>query len=355
MRRHGMAWLFSGCSELSDVSGLANWDMSGICSIVGMFEGCSSLQDASPLANWDLYGIVGWMDVDNNLLEDFNVFSGCPLTKIAFGPKWRVTEKVGLWNPVGGGLTGKWVSVDAPNSGPLTSAQLTGSFDPATMAGVWVAQRADGYASVAGPGRWVRDPIGWWYKLEGGGYPHSGLYSVGGKAFLFGPDGYMLTGWQRVGGAWRYFAPGNGDMATGWVKVGPKWFYTDADGVMRTGWNQVDGSWYYLRPGNGDMATGWVRVDCKWFYLDGTGVMRTGWNKVGGSWYYLRPGNGDMATGWIQLSGKWYYLDGAGAMQIGWRTVGGARYYFDATGAMVVNSWVGGSYVGPDGAVVRTG
>lgn len=45
-----------------------------------------------------------------------------------------------VWNPTGGKYTGRWVSADAVNKGPLTMAQIMEDWDPATMAGTWVAE-----------------------------------------------------------------------------------------------------------------------------------------------------------------------------------------------------------------------
>lgn len=49
-----------------------------------------------------------------------------------------------LWTPTGGKYTGRWVSADAVNKGPLTTAELMEGWDPATMSGTWVAEEGEG-------------------------------------------------------------------------------------------------------------------------------------------------------------------------------------------------------------------
>lgn len=46
--------LFADCKELTDLSGLAGWDLSSAEYLDELFSGCSSLVDLSPLAGWDI-------------------------------------------------------------------------------------------------------------------------------------------------------------------------------------------------------------------------------------------------------------------------------------------------------------
>ena len=87
--------MFYGCGSLSDVSGLATWDVSGAIGMSSMFFGCSSLSDVSGLASWDtssaafmdemFYGCSSLADVsalegwDTSSVTDMDqMFSGCP-------------------------------------------------------------------------------------------------------------------------------------------------------------------------------------------------------------------------------------------------------------------------------------
>ena len=170
---------------------------------------------------------------------------------------------------------------------------------------------ADACASIEG-GNWVKDGAGWWYACAGGkGYLKDGWFTINGSEYLFGPSGYMATGFlKRVDGQWVY-ANESGALVGGWVRDGGSWYYLDpATKVMKTGWVADGGSWYYLTS-SGAMAIGWVQVDGSWYYLSGSGTMATGWIKVGGLWYYLGP-DGAMLTGTQVINGRTYVFDGSG-------------------------------------------
>jgi surface protein len=88
-RTHG---LFKGCSGMTDISGLANWDTSSFTDATAMFKGCSGLTDLSPLSSWDT----------SNFISMSFMFSGCSgLASLAGLENWD-TSKVGseavVWN-----------------------------------------------------------------------------------------------------------------------------------------------------------------------------------------------------------------------------------------------------------------
>ena len=57
-----------------------------------------------------------------------------------------------------------------------------------------------------------------------------------------------------------------------------------------------------------------------------------------------------MKTGWIQPEpGAWYYMDSTGRMRTGWIHDGANWYFLDSNGRMVVNSYIDGWTIGPDG------
>ena len=168
-------------------------------------------------------------------------------------------------------------------------------------------------------GHWVRDSIGWWYQCAGGtDYLKGGWFTINGVDYLFGPTGYMVTGFlQRANGDWVY-ADSEGALVGGWVRDGayggPYWYYMDpATKVMRTGWLSDGGSWYYLTD-SGAMAIGWVNDGGTWYFLNASGKMVTGWLKDRGSWYYLSS-SGAMLTGTQVINGRTYVFDESGAWQ----------------------------------------
>ena len=162
-------------------------------------------------------------------------------------------------------------------------------------------------------GHWAHDSTGWWYACASGtDYLKGGWFTINGSDYLFGPNGYMSTGFlQRPSGEWVY-ADSEGALVGGWVRDGASWYYLDpATKVMRTGWLLDRGSWYYLSD-SGAMAVGWVQVDGSWYYMNTDGIMQTGWVKVGDSWYYLSY-SGAMLTGTHTINGRTYVFDESGA------------------------------------------
>ena len=173
----------------------------------------------------------------------------------------------------------------------------------------------DACASTDG-GHWVKDGAGWWYACaDGTSYLKGGWFTINGSDYLFGPSGYMATGFLKRA---------NGD-----------WVYADQDGAFVGGWVKDGGQWYYLDPSSKVMKTGWVADGGSWYYLTGSGAMAIGWVNDGGTWYYLNA-SGKMATGWLNVGGSWYYLSPSGAMLTGTQVINGRTYVFDANGI-----WVG--------------
>ena len=173
----------------------------------------------------------------------------------------------------------------------------------------------DACASTDG-GHWVKDGAGWWYACaDGTSYLKNGWYTINGSDYLFGPSGYMATGFLKRA---------NGD-----------WVYADSDGALVGGWVKDGGQWYYLDPSSKVMKTGWVADGGSWYYLTGSGAMAIGWVNDGGTWYYLNA-SGKMVTGWLNVGGSWYYLSPSGAMLTGTQVINGRTYVFDANGI-----WVG--------------
>ena len=165
-------------------------------------------------------------------------------------------------------------------------------------------------------GHWVKDGAGWWYACaDGTSYLKDGWFAINGSDYLFGPSGYMATGFLKRA---------NGD-----------WVYADQDGAFVGGWVRDGGSWYYLDPATKVMETGWVADGGSWYYLTNTGAMAIGWVNDGGTWYFLNA-SGKMATGWLKDRGSWYYLSPSGAMLTGTHVINGRTYVFDTSGA-----WVG--------------
>ena len=66
---------------------------------------------------------------------------------------------------------------------------------------------------------WVKDAKGWWYRNADGSWPVSEWMIINHRWYLFGADGYMLTGWHRWDGHAADPADGSGD-----------WYYLEESG-----------------------------------------------------------------------------------------------------------------------------
>ena len=248
--------------------------------------------------------------------------------------------------------------------------------------------------------------VGWQYiEIPGTGYrdnlfDNHGVKEIGlqQKWFYFGPDGALLEQQEKqvleakssenTGKVYgekynpsaekrAYYFDDDYALKTGWIYEDGHWYYLNKlgnsnddsgqplpSGELAKGWTQdfhvtfgIDRSkpapWYYLDPTTGNMQTGWQYLGNKWYYLRSSGAMATGWYLDGSTWYYLDAQNGDMKTGWIYVDNTWYYLRSSGAMVTGWFQVNGKWYYAYSSGALAVNTTVGGYQVNYNGEWVQ--
>jgi len=236
--------------------------------------------------------------------------------------------------------------------------------------------------------------VGWQYlEIPGTGYrddllDNQPVNEIGlqHKWYYFGQDGVLqeFVGWKQleiktkdsVGKEYgekredkeekryytNYYFNQNHSLETGWLYDQSNWYYlakTDINGEnyiggeRRAGWINDNSTWYYLDPTTAAMQTGWQYLGNKWYYLRSSGAMATGWYLDGSTWYYLDAQNGDMKTGWIYVDNTWYYLRSSGAMVTGWFQVNGKWYYAYSSGALAVNTTVGGYYVNYNGEWVQ--
>ena len=203
--------------------------------------------------------------------------------------------------------------------------------------------------------------------------------------YYFNQDGVLqeFVGWQQLevkdsltvgkkhGEGWEgpevlklanYYFDQDHSLKTGWLYDQSNWYYLAKTGSSgkdylggerRAGWINDNSTWYYLDPTTAAMQTGWQYLGNKWYYLRSSGAMATGWYLDGSTWYYLDAQNGDMKTGWMYVGNTWYYLRSSGAMVTGWFQVNGKWYYAYSSGALAVNTKVGGYYVNYNGEWVQ--
>ena len=91
----------------------------------------------------------------------------------------------------------------------------------------------------------MKDGAGWWYACtDGTSYLKDGWFTINGSDYLFGPSGYMATGFlKRADGQWVY-ANESGAFVGGWVRDGGSWYYLSPSGAMLTGTQVINGRTY---------------------------------------------------------------------------------------------------------------
>lgn len=76
--------LFHACVNLTDISGLSSWDVSGAKDLSNMFSLCTSLTDLTPLESWDISNITSLHDMfaDCRTLKDLNPIAKWDVSKV---------------------------------------------------------------------------------------------------------------------------------------------------------------------------------------------------------------------------------------------------------------------------------
>ena len=182
------------------------------------------------------------------------------------------------------------------------------------------------------------------YYYRNGAYV-TGLQTIDGKTWLFGPDGIRQTGFQMVDGQLRYFT-GEGSLLTGWQTLDGSRYFFDTQGNAATGWKTIDGKRYRFS-NEGVLLEGWQQIEDAVYFLSGgspvsgattvqnrslafdmEGRLLTGWQQTGTGWQ-LRDGTGSVLTGLQAVGDQVYLLNTEGIRQGGWHTVDGRAFYFD--------------------------
>ena len=120
---------------------------------------------------------------------------------------------------------------------------------------------------------WIKNTVGWWYRYKDGTWPADCLvdlpWSQGVSTFCFNKRGYMVTGWQKIGGKWYFFDEKSGAMKKGWILWSGSWFYLDPEtGVMHTGWIDYKAKRCYLEPSGRALRNCIRTIDGKTYQFD---------------------------------------------------------------------------------------
>lgn len=98
-----MSCMFYGCSNLYDLTALKDWGVSNVTNMSGMFNACSNLTDLTPLAGWNVSKVTNMSysssRTDLRGLKNWNVYEVTDMNGM-FASCFRLTDLRGLenWN-----------------------------------------------------------------------------------------------------------------------------------------------------------------------------------------------------------------------------------------------------------------
>ena len=103
--------------------------------------------------------------------------------------------------------------------------------------GVWVER----YSTAM----WIVEGTSWWYCYGNGEYPINQWVNIDGVKYYFNRDGWMATGWQKIGKDWYYFDEGGKMITDAWIGD----CYIDGSGIWvqekyRDKWMESQGRWW---------------------------------------------------------------------------------------------------------------
>ncbi len=131
------------------------------------------------------------------------------------------------------------------------------------------------YNSGDGVDGWRENNGRWWYMYQGRYIRNTWLGSTSGSWYFFDSEGYMVTGWRKVGPNYYYFSPG-GEMASNewrdgyWLSANGAWLYEGYGS-----WHQGSGGWWFGDSTGWFACNQWQKINGKWYYFDGNGYMVT--------------------------------------------------------------------------------
>ena len=158
---------------------------------------------------------------------------------------------------------------------------------------------------------------GYTYYFDSKGIRQTGFRTINKKTYYFDADGKMLLRWKRVDGKKYLFDPVDGHMHTGWE------------------WVEEKDGWYYLHATKGYLVEGWQTIGGKKYYFTKEEFYaKTGWQTIGGKRYYFDTQNAFMVTGWKKIGSKTYYFGTDGVMVTGTKTIAGKTYTFNSKGQL---------------------
>lgn len=177
---------------------------------------------------------------------------------------------------------------------------------------------------------WFTDAAGTYYLSPQDGSIARGQCSIDGADHYFTADGIKTSGWVVLGdlkyfydpanngtmkrewlsdekGNFYYFDANDGHMLTGAQVIGGKNYLFSPEGIRVTGMNAREDGCYYYDPATGEMVTGWFAAADKTYYADAAGHIVTGIYEIDGQPYYFDETGVLIRNQDLELNGKAYH------------------------------------------------
>lgn len=96
------------------------------------------------------------------------------------------------------------------------------------------------------PSGWVKDNVGWWYRLPNGDYAKNSWSKINGEWYYFDSEGYAYCEkWLKYKGEWYYFDKDCKMLCEEWLTIGEETFYFNDWGVCDLNYvRNIDGKQY---------------------------------------------------------------------------------------------------------------
>lgn len=93
---------------------------------------------------------------------------------------------------------------------------------------------------------WIKDNVGWWYRLPNGDYAKNSWSKINGEWYYFDSEGYAYCEkWLKYKGEWYYFDKDCKMLCEEWLTVGEETFYFNNWGVCDLNYvRTIDGKQY---------------------------------------------------------------------------------------------------------------
>lgn len=108
-------------------------------------------------------------------------------------------------------------------------------------------EKVKGYLNGSNePIGWIKDNVGWWYRLPNGDYAKNSWSKINGEWYYFGADGYAYCEkWLKYKNEWYYFDKDCKMLCEEWLTVGEETFYFNDWGVCDTSYvRNINGKEY---------------------------------------------------------------------------------------------------------------